>query len=142
LNLFLSSEIIKYNEFIKNFKEKLFKHEIFLNDEKKWDDLKDRIVEHNIRIISMYYSRITTKRLANLLNLNEDETEQFVSKMVQLKTISAKIDRIDGIISFIKNKDSNEILNNWSNDTYSILSMVDKSVHLINKELAKVKNIE
>jgi 26S proteasome regulatory subunit N5 len=70
--------------------------------------------------------------------LNDEESEVFISKMVQTKTISAKIDRIDQIVSFIKKKGSNETLNSWSNDTFSILTMVDKSVHLINKELAKV----
>ena len=32
-----------------------------------------RVVEHNVLVISKYYSRITTKRLATLLCLQEDE---------------------------------------------------------------------
>ena len=32
-----------------------------------------RVVEHNVLVISKYYSRITTKRLATLLCLKEEE---------------------------------------------------------------------
>jgi 26S proteasome regulatory subunit N5 len=29
---------------------------------KRWDDLKNRVVEHNIRIMAKYYNRITLAR--------------------------------------------------------------------------------
>lgn len=32
-----------------------------------------RVVEHNVLVVSKYYSRITTKRLATLLCLSEEE---------------------------------------------------------------------
>lgn len=59
--------------------------------------------------------------------------------MVINKTIAAKIDRIEGVVAFTKPKDTTEILNNWSQDTEKLLSYVEKSVHLINKELAQMK---
>lgn len=59
--------------------------------------------------------------------------------MVNAKTISAKIDRIDGIVKFIQPRHANEILNDWSSDTMKLLGLVEKSVHLINKELAQNK---
>ncbi|MEE6523942.1 hypothetical protein FKM82_023087, partial [Ascaphus truei] len=40
--------------------------------EKRWKDLKNRVVEHNIRIMAKYYTRITMKRLAQLLDLSVD----------------------------------------------------------------------
>nr|GEY77317.1 26S proteasome non-ATPase regulatory subunit 12 homolog A-like [Tanacetum cinerariifolium] len=33
------------------------------------EDLKERVIEHNILVVSMYYERITVKRLAELLCL-------------------------------------------------------------------------
>uniref|UniRef100_G1N6B8 Proteasome 26S subunit, non-ATPase 12 n=1 Tax=Meleagris gallopavo TaxID=9103 RepID=G1N6B8_MELGA len=40
--------------------------------EKRWKDLKNRVVEHNIRIMAKYYTRITMKRMAQLLDLSVD----------------------------------------------------------------------
>ena len=57
--------------------------------------------------------------------------------MVIEKTISAKIDRIEGIVKFKQSKESNDVLNAWSNDTGNLLSLVEKSVHFINKELVQ-----
>lgn len=36
-------------------------------------DLRLRVIEHNILIISTYYKRITTERLAQMLDLSKDE---------------------------------------------------------------------
>ena len=43
----------------------------FLHDDELMCRL--RVVEHNVLVISKYYSRITTKRLATLLSLKEEE---------------------------------------------------------------------
>ncbi|CDQ86323.1 unnamed protein product [Oncorhynchus mykiss] len=66
--------------------------------EKRWKDLKNRVVEHNIRIMAKYYTRITMKRMAGLLDL---------SNLVVNKTIYAKVDRLAGIINFQRPKDPN-----------------------------------
>lgn len=47
----------------------------------------------NILILSKYYTRITTKRAASLLNVTVDEIEQRVSELVNDKIIYARIDR-------------------------------------------------
>jgi 26S proteasome regulatory subunit N5 len=39
--------------------------------QKRWSELHKRVIEHNIRVIAKYYTRITTKRLTQLLDLNE-----------------------------------------------------------------------
>ncbi len=36
---------------------------------KLWEDLKKRVTEHNIRVIAQYYTRITIKRVCELLQL-------------------------------------------------------------------------
>uniref|UniRef100_A0A671L985 26S proteasome non-ATPase regulatory subunit 12 n=1 Tax=Sinocyclocheilus anshuiensis TaxID=1608454 RepID=A0A671L985_9TELE len=40
--------------------------------EKRWKDLKNRVVEHNIRIMAKYYTSITMGRMAALLDLSVD----------------------------------------------------------------------
>jgi 26S proteasome regulatory subunit N5 len=139
LRLFVSSDLIDWPEFQQRFRNDLSKTQVFTEDPSRWDELHDRIIEHNIRTIAKYYSKIHTKRLASLLHLEEQKAEDFVSKMVINKTISAKIDRIEGIVAFTRPKETTEVLNNWSQDTEKLLSYVEKSVHLINKELAQSK---
>ena len=40
---------------------------------KRQEDLRLRVIEHNILVIAKYYSRITVARLAQLLDLPEEE---------------------------------------------------------------------
>eukprot|EP00463_Aulacantha_scolymantha_P001086 TRINITY_DN1755_c0_g1_i1.p1 TRINITY_DN1755_c0_g1~~TRINITY_DN1755_c0_g1_i1.p1 ORF type:complete len:156 (-),score=18.20 TRINITY_DN1755_c0_g1_i1:272-739(-) len=87
----------------------------FQNQEGKerWLDLHKRVVQHNIWVVAKYYTRITSERLAQLLRLDEEKTEKFLSEMVSSKQLFAKIDRPAGIIVFDKKKSSNDILNEW-----------------------------
>lgn len=110
---------------------------VFSNNEsgnKKWTDLKNRVVEHNIRVMAKYYSKITLKRMSELLGLSSNETEEALSALVVSKTIWAKIDRSVGIINFEQSKDPNEVLNDWSNNIDSLMNLVGKTNHLISKE--------
>uniref|UniRef100_A0AAQ4PR38 26S proteasome non-ATPase regulatory subunit 12 n=1 Tax=Gasterosteus aculeatus aculeatus TaxID=481459 RepID=A0AAQ4PR38_GASAC len=110
---------------------------VFSNSEEgenRWKDLKNRVVEHNIRIMAKYYTRITMKRMAGLLDLSIDESEEFLSSLVVNKTIYAKVDRLAGIINFQRPKDPNDLLNDWSHKLNSLMSLVTKTTHLIAKE--------
>lgn len=127
--------------------------------ETRWKVLHDRIVEHvrppfsrrrrrrrrrrrsgltlvpsqNIRVVAGYYTRITLSRLATFLSLSVAETEQFLSKLVTSKTVYAKIDRPAGIVSFVKPKRGDEVLNEWSSDVHKLMGLIEKSCHLIAK---------
>lgn len=101
---------------------------------KRLKELHNRVVEHNIRVIAKYYTRITTKRLTQLLDLPDKDCEAFLSKLVVSKTIYAKIDRPAGIVSFAKSKHPNEVLNEWSQDINGLLGLIEKTCHLITKE--------
>ncbi|XP_056693283.1 26S proteasome non-ATPase regulatory subunit 12 homolog A [Spinacia oleracea] len=102
--------------------------------EKAAEDLKQRVIEHNILVISKYNSKITLKRLSDLLCLSIQETEKHLSDMVVSKAIVAKIDRPMGIVCFQVVKDSNDILNSWSINLEKLLGLVEKSCHQIHKE--------
>ncbi|XP_022313454.1 26S proteasome non-ATPase regulatory subunit 12-like [Crassostrea virginica] len=101
---------------------------------KRWTDLKNRVVEHNIRVMAKYYTRIRTKRMAELLDLAESETEEFLSNLVVNKTVQAKIDRLEGIVHFSQHKDPSDILNDWSFNINTLMQLVNKTNHLITKE--------
>ena len=73
-------------------------------------------------------------RLANLLGLSEDDAEQHVSRMVSDSGLYCKIDRPRGIAVFAKPKPPDEVLQDWSSDISKMLSLVEMTCHLINKE--------
>jgi 26S proteasome regulatory subunit N5 len=100
----------------------------------RWALLRKRIVQHNIRVISAYYSRITTVRLSELLHLDLDTVEEYLSEMVSAKQLVAKIDRPAQICVFGKVPDATALLNSWSQDVSKLLLLVDESCHMINKE--------
>ncbi|XP_044465701.1 26S proteasome non-ATPase regulatory subunit 12 homolog A-like [Mangifera indica] len=98
------------------------------------EDLRQRIIEHNILVVSKYYSRITLTRLAELLCLSVQDAEKHLSDMVVSKALVAKIDRPKGVVSFVVSKDSNDILNSWATNLEKLLDLVEKSCHQIHKE--------
>ncbi|KAG6401201.1 hypothetical protein SASPL_138049 [Salvia splendens] len=103
--------------------------------EKAADDLRLRVIEHNMHVVSRYYSRITLKRLADLLCLTLQEAEKHLSDMVVSKALVAKIDRPMSVVCFQTAKDnSNEIMNSWATNLEKLLELVEKSCHQIHKE--------
>lgn len=110
---------------------------VFSRDEagdKRWSDLKARVVEHNIRMMAQYYTKIRLTRMSQLLALTEAETEDCLSDMVVAGTVSAKTDRLEGIVDFTEQQDPLESLNQWSSNTNKLMDLVMKTTHLINKE--------
>lgn len=136
---FVTSELMRWSKIEELYGEALGKTTVFskTSDDgiKRWKELHHRVIEHNIRVIAKYYTRVTTKRLMQLLDLSEADTESFLSKLVVSKTIYARVDRPAGIISFQVKKDANQVLNDWSSDINSLLNLVEKTCHLISKEV-------
>jgi len=106
---------------------------VFSNDS-IWQIFKSRVVEHNLRVISKYYKKITSKRLCELLCLDEAVIENTIAKLVNSGMIYAKIDRLAGIIDFTKHQQSREILNDWSSQLDNLMNLVNSTTYLINKE--------
>ena len=100
----------------------------------RWQDLRKRVIEHNVRVIAKYYTRIKTDRLCQLLDLGEEETEKYISELVTAKTVYAKIDRPARVVSFQKMRDADEVLNEWSGSMKSLLGLLERIDHLITKE--------
>lgn len=94
-----------------------------------------QLIQHNIRIIEMYYSRVKIATLANLIGVAEDRAEAELCDMVVNKRISAKINRLEWIVQFIKKKKGTEQnLEGWNKDIKQLLSKVENTCHLINRE--------
>ena len=100
----------------------------------RWQDLRKRVIEHNVRVIAKYYTRIQMHRLTQLLDLDEEETESYISSLVTAKTVYAKIDRPARVVTFAKTRDADEVLNEWSASMKSLLGLLERIDHLITKE--------
>lgn len=103
---------------------------------------RSRVVEHNIRVMAKYYTRISISRISELLDLSSAETEEFLSQMVVSKTIQAKTDRPAGVVHFQQSKDPSDVLNDWAHDLTQLMQLVNKITHLINKEECVHKNLQ
>uniref|UniRef100_A0A2K6F4L0 PCI domain-containing protein n=1 Tax=Propithecus coquereli TaxID=379532 RepID=A0A2K6F4L0_PROCO len=122
LKLFTTMELMRWSTLVEDYGMELRKGslespatDVFGSTEegeKRWKDLKNRVVEHNIRVMAKYYTRITMKRM----------------------TIFAKVDRLAGIINFQRPKDQNNLLNDWSQKLNSLMSLVNKTTQLTAKE--------
>ena len=101
---------------------------------RRFEALRMRVIEHNVRVVAKYYTRIRTPRLCQLLDLSEAETEKHISQLVQDKSIYARIDRPAKLVSFSKARGPDEVLNEWSSDMKSLLGLLERIDHLITKE--------
>jgi len=133
IKLLLKKEIIAFPTPHQSHFESL---PIFLSsDPSHWSKVfQTRIIQHNIRIAALYYRRIYGTRLAQLLNLDTDTLEEHVSNMVSDGTIYARIDRPSDIIRFAAAKSAEETLSDYASDIKTLLSLVEKTTHLIHKE--------
>ncbi|KAI0080349.1 26S proteasome non-ATPase regulatory subunit 12 [Panus rudis PR-1116 ss-1] len=104
----------------------LRKTSVFSSD-KLWEDLHTRVIEHNIRIVAKYYTRITLQRLTTLLDLTLAQTEETLARLVVSKTIWARIDRPAGIVNFRSSRSPEDVMNDWSSDMQRLLSLVEKT---------------
>ena len=100
----------------------------------RWQDLRKRVIEHNVRVIAQYYTRIRLTRLAFLLGLGADESEKYLSALVTAGTVYARIDRPAGIVNFSSPSKPDDVLNGWRTNMKSLLGLLERIDHLITKE--------
>jgi 26S proteasome regulatory subunit N5 len=96
--------------------------------------LRNRVIEHNVRVIAKYYTRITFPRLTALLDLSEEETEKYISDLVCKKTVYARIDRPARVVNFEMKRGPDEVLDEWSGSMKSLLGLLERVGHLMQKE--------
>lgn len=146
IKIFLKKELIRWATVEKIVSSNsLFQSEIFSKAD--WIcHLQKRVIEHNIRVVADLYSRITLNRLSELLDMSEEVTEETLTELISSGVVSAKIDRFEGKVVFVKNDlehcDEHALLNQWSSQIDSLLTLLVKTNHMISKEemIEKLKN--
>ncbi|CAI4322651.1 CDG_1a_G0007380.mRNA.1.CDS.1 [Saccharomyces cerevisiae] len=137
VKLFTTNELMRWPIVQKTYEPVLNKDDLAFGGEANkhhWEDLQKRVIEHNLRVISEYYSRITLLRLNELLDLTESQTETYISDLVNQGIIYAKVNRPAKIVNFEKPKNSSQLLNEWSHNVDELLEHIETIGHLITKE--------
>eukprot|EP00755_Sulcionema_specki_P009220 Sspe_Gene.43117::Locus_20973_Transcript_1_1_Confidence_1.000_Length_1637::g.43117::m.43117/K03035/PSMD12, RPN5; 26S proteasome regulatory subunit N5 len=131
--LSLKEELIHWPEFEKKYGD-IRQHPVFQEHPEYWEELHKRITEHNIKVISLHYKRVRLARLSQLVDLDVDETERFVCKLVVDKDIWARVDRLDGTVVFAKKKDASQVMADWKKGIDHVLAQITSVCHLSQKE--------
>jgi len=135
---FITVELMRWSKITEIYATAFRQNSAFTNTTEsgiaRWGALHKRVSEHNIRVISKYYSQITIARLTILLDLPLAETEAFLSDLVCKRTIWAKIDRPAGRVTFKAGELEDDVLNVWSGQVKRVLGLIGKTGHLISKE--------
>ncbi|KAA1468067.1 PCI-domain-containing protein [Dentipellis sp. KUC8613] len=126
LKSFTTEELMRWPGIEEVYGPFLRKSPVF-EDDKHWEDLHNRVIEHNIRVIAKYYTRITLERLTSLLVLTPEQTEETLCRLVVSGTVWARIDRPAGIVSFRNKRSAEDVMNDWSSDMQKLLGLVEKA---------------
>ncbi|KAK9797011.1 hypothetical protein WJX73_004598 [Symbiochloris irregularis] len=134
---FITQEVIWWKVFSEKYAQEIAGEEgVFGGDKgpKVQGELRARVTEHNILVVSKYYSRLKLERLGQLLDLPADETERQLSEMVVKTGLTARIDRPAGVVRFAAPKTPETVLNTWSRSIGKLLEVVDRTCQQIQKE--------
>ncbi|KOX79230.1 26S proteasome non-ATPase regulatory subunit 12, partial [Melipona quadrifasciata] len=138
LRLFVNPELIKWSGLCEIYERDLETTEVFSvwteEGRKRWADLRNRVVEHNIRIMAKYYTKITLTRMAELLDLPIEETEACLCSLVETGVISARTDRPAGVVRFTGTQEPAALLDAWAASLSKLMSLVNHTTHLIHQE--------
>ncbi|RMZ74853.1 hypothetical protein DV737_g5665, partial [Chaetothyriales sp. CBS 132003] len=142
LKQFTITELLRWPMVEQQFGQHLCSTDVFSNDKDakdakaftRYSALRHRVIEHNVRVVAKYYTRITFPRLTELLDLSEEETEKYISDLVTKKTVYARIDRPARVVSFEVKRGPDEVLDEWSSSVKGLLGLLERVGHLIQRE--------
>jgi 26S proteasome regulatory subunit N5 len=97
--------------------------------------LRTRVIQHNIRVLSGYYKKIRLTRAADLLSLAVPELETNIATLVSEGSVYARVDRPANQVCFAPPKVAEEALSDWAADISELLHLVERTTHLISKEM-------
>ncbi|EPB69812.1 PCI domain protein, partial [Ancylostoma ceylanicum] len=140
VELFINQELISWKNVIVRHYEKILKKArgtgvgyaiiaIFdgKDGEKRWKDLHMRVGEHNMRMISKYYTQITFDRLAELLDFPLNDMESFLCNLIVTGAITdAKIHRPSRVVNLRARKANLEQLDQWASNVHKLTETLNK----------------
>lgn len=98
------------------------------------DSLRQRVMQHNLAVLSQCYTRIPMARLCELTSLSAAEAEKEIATLVTAGTLWARMDRPAGIVSFAAPAAPVQVLTEWANGISGMLKVLDATSNLIARE--------
>lgn len=135
VRLFITMELINLKKFSADT-EFLKQSEVFSGAKgaKHSEDLQQRIIEHNLIVISKYYNYVSLDRLCELLQLSQQSVEENLINLVNTGLLFVKINRPMKVVQFHRAQSESDIINDWSSKVETLLEDIEVIEHLINKE--------
>jgi hypothetical protein len=96
--------------------------------------MRQRVIEHSLRVVALYYTNIRLQRLAELEQITVDELEDRIVDLVFNEGFYAKIDRPKGIITFKRKLKVPEVADEFSGNVMKLCRLVDQAHMLVEKE--------
>lgn len=90
------------------------------------DLLNASIMEHNLFVVSKFFSKIKIEQMAELIKVNEDDLIGFISEMVNEKFCNIKINQQQRLIHFGDK--------HWNSNVGNVLDKIVLVGHLIHKQ--------
>lgn len=138
IRCFTNQELMRWPRIEEIYGQHLRSTPVFAPHDTKADNrymkLKDRVIDHNIRVVAKYYSRITLSRLQILLDLDAERTQTHLSGLVSNRSVYARIDRPAGLVTFGEPKGAGTVLEEWSYDIGKLLGSIETVRQMITKE--------
>lgn len=94
------------------------------------DEVQRKLLEHNLLVVSKYYTRITLGSIAQLFGSTETVVTELITEMIRANLLSGTVDQLTGTVAF--NSASDE-LSEWGAGINSCLDLVIKITHQIAK---------
>uniref|UniRef100_A0A914E8Q2 PCI domain-containing protein n=1 Tax=Acrobeloides nanus TaxID=290746 RepID=A0A914E8Q2_9BILA len=153
LELFINEEVILWKEtivakyqFLREIVPSSHAARVFEKNEQgeqRWSRFKERVGEHNVRMVSKYYIQITFERMAEILEFPVDEMESFLCNLIVTGVIpDAKIHRPSRIINLRARHANIETLDQWGSNVRKLTDILNKVSHLILKEEMVHRHLE
>eukprot|EP00768_Dysnectes_brevis_P003841 gnl/Dysnectes_brevis/2731_a3317_1295.p2 GENE.gnl/Dysnectes_brevis/2731_a3317_1295~~gnl/Dysnectes_brevis/2731_a3317_1295.p2 ORF type:complete len:448 (+),score=57.86 gnl/Dysnectes_brevis/2731_a3317_1295:1581-2924(+) len=101
--------------------------------EEAWDQLRERVVDLNVRVICKAYESLTLTRLSQLLEITPVKAEAALVR-VDLDVFYVSIDRPAGIVDLQPQRAAGEVADAWVSDVKQAISNVTQLLHLIELE--------
>lgn len=85
-----------------------------------------QLIQHNLRVIEKYYSKIKISTLSKLIGVPDERAESEICDMVVNRRIQAKINRLAREVTFKKkNRNVEGMLGDWNSDIKTMLDKIE-----------------
>lgn len=109
-------------------------HPLLANFPERREALSARLSEHDLLVISKFYSCAKIERLAELVGLTAERTESYIMALVDAGELFARFDRVDGVLMFEQANKPASLLTEWSKQVEVTAALVERAAQLISKE--------